>query len=346
MAHMIDNTNDRDNIAFAGAKPWHGLGAELTYGADLATWEREAGLAYKVRRATVLYRLDPNAANGVGEPAAEYKNRDVLFRSDTGAPLSVVSSDYKVVQPGEVLQFFTELVKHNRFSMEVAGVLEGGCRLWALARVNDGAAVIGHDVVRPYVLLATSYDGTLATVVKFTAVRVVCHNTLTMAAGYGAEQRGQSETDRMTGPVVQCVRVPHSRAFDAKAAQLDLGIAVNAWDRFLIQARTMAHTPVNETFAREYLRQLLPAPRAKPGETPRPVELTDAYKRILALFQGEAPMATMPEARGTAWGLLNAVTWFVDHERGSDAHRFKNAAFGAGDALKNKARDMLAEAIA
>lgn len=57
-------------------------------------------------------------------------------------------------------------------------------------------------------------------------------------------------------------------------------------------------------------------------------------------------MATMPEARGTAWGLLNAVIWYVDHQRGNDAHRFKNAAFGVGDALKSKARDMLAEVIA
>lgn len=338
MTHMIDNTNGRDSIAFAGARPWHGLGVELTPDADLEIWEREAGLGYKVRRAPVQFRID--------EPCVEYPGRDVLFRSDTGAPLSVVSSDYKIVQPAEVLHFFAELVKHNRFAMEVAGVLEGGCRVWALARVNDGATVIGHDVVRPYVLLATSYDGTLATIAKFTAIRVVCHNTLTMAAGHGAEQRGQSEMDTTSGPVVQCVRVPHSRAFDAKAAQLDLGIAVNAWDRFLIEARSMAHTPVDEPFAREYLRQLLPAPRAKPGTAPRPVDTTEAYQRILALFRGDAQMATMPEARGTAWGLLNAVTWYVDHERGSDAHRFKNATLGVGDALKTKAREMLAEVIA
>jgi hypothetical protein len=48
-----------------------------------------------------------------------------------------------------------------------------------------------------------------------------------------------------------------------------------------------------------------------------------------------------PLSKGTAYGLLNAVTEFVDHERRarSTDHRLDSAWFGQGAALKQKALD-------
>ena len=211
---------------------------------------------------------------------------------------------------------------------------------WALARVNDGAPVIGHDIVRPYVLLATSYDGSMSTTAKFTSVRVVCHNTLTMSAGsaQGAGQgRGQTEVDRTEGAVVECVRVPHSTEFDPRDARMKLGIAIDAWDRFLIDARRLAETPVNDEFVVEFLRALLPKPAKEDGK----VEDGRTFKRLMQLWKGELPSATVQEARGTAWGLLNCITWDVDHLRGGADNRLNSAWFGNGDGLKKKARDLL-----
>lgn len=220
MAHMIDQSAGRDAIAFVGQTPWHRLGRALTPGADLGTWAVEAGLEHTVERAEV------QCASPGGTIA--FPSKHVLYRSDTRAPLSVVSKGYQVVQPAEILGFFADLIKRNSFELETAGALDGGRRIWALARVNDGECLLDADMIRPYVLLATSYDATMCTTAKFTSVRVVCHNTLTMAAGHGTQ--GATEVDQAGG----VVKVGHYTKFNAADVRLDLGIVFDQWERFLV----------------------------------------------------------------------------------------------------------------
>ena len=97
MAHMIDTTTGRAAIAYAGEAPWHNLGQQLTPGASIETWTREAGLAYTVLESPVLYRT------GAATEPEMFKGRKVLHRSDTGGALAVVSDSYHVVQPAEVM---------------------------------------------------------------------------------------------------------------------------------------------------------------------------------------------------------------------------------------------------
>ena len=248
--------------------------------------------------------------------------RKVLHRSDTGGALAVVSDGYHVVQPAEVMGFFEKLVNIGGFQLETAGVLSYGRRVWGLARVNDGAEILGGDVVRPYVLLGTSYDGTMATVAKFTSVRVVCHNTITAALGSG-----------------DAVRVLHSERFDADRVRQDLGIVSDAWDRFLIQSRQLAGETLSATDADLFVASLM-----EPYKTPgTPVRESRAYRRIMELFNGKAIGADIPGVAGTRWGMLNAVTELVDHERGrSDNTRMESAWFGTGANIKSRALELLA----
>ena len=316
MAHMIDTTTGRAAIAYAGDTPWHRLGQQLTPGASIETWTREAGLAYTVLESPVLYRTE-----AASEPEL-FKGRKVLHRSDTGGALAVVSDGYHVVQPAEVMGFFEKLVNIGGFQLETAGVLSYGRRVWGLARVNDGAEILGGDVVRPYVLLGTSYDGTMATVAKFTSVRVVCHNTITAALGSG-----------------DAVRVLHSERFDADRVRQDLGIVSDAWDRFLIQSRQLAGETLSATDADLFVASLM-----EPYKTPgTPVRESRAYRRIMELFNGKAIGADIPGVAGTRWGMLNAVTELVDHERGrSDNTRMESAWFGTGANIKARALELLA----
>lgn len=337
MSHMIDMSNAQANIAYAGETPWHSLGYAIQPGDDKQVWVQKGGLAHEVRKAAVEFNTDGGSQL--------FADRFVLYRSDTVQPLSVVSKDYKIVQPAQVIGFFDELVKNNGFKLETVGSLDNGKRVWALAKVSDGAPVIGQDVVRPYLLLATSYDGSLATVAKFTTVRVVCHNTLTMSAGY-RDQKGEADTES------GAVRIPHTRHFDAKDVRLDLGIAFDAFEVFMAESKRLAKKQVNKAFAHEFLKMLLP-PGVKTEVlngvkhvTPRPIEEGKGYQSIMALFSGEALGGDMNEARGTAWGLLNAVTQHVDWSAGrSDNSRIRSAWFGSGDELKNKARNLLLEVV-
>jgi phage/plasmid-like protein (TIGR03299 family) len=323
MAHELDMSNEQANVAMLKKGAWHSLGQILEPGQPIDIWAKAAGLSHSVERATVQY-----SASGILLP---HTGKDVLYRSDTNAPLGVVGSDYNIVQPQAVLDFFAQLAANNHFELETAGSLSGGKRIWAMAKVNDGATIIGQDVVKPYVLLATSYDGTLATTARFTSVRVVCSNTL----GYASTESGDT------------VRINHSKAFSPKDAALDLGIALNGFDKFLIQSRALAKKQVNNTFAVQFLKTLLPVTMSTKMvngikvQEQMPIEKTKAFQSIMSLFNGQALGNDLLEAEGTAWGLLNAVTEHVDHGLNQNA-----AWFGYGNTLKNKARDLLLEVTA
>jgi phage/plasmid-like protein (TIGR03299 family) len=322
---MIDESTGRAAIAYAGATPWHGLGQALTPGASIDEWTREAGLGYSVLESPVQYSTPASSE------LESWPDRKVLHRSDNGAPLAVVSDGYRVVQPAEIMDFFRELVELGGFQLETAGALSYGRRVWALASVADAAPVVERDLVKPYLLLGTSYDGTMATVAKFTAIRVVCNNTITAAVG------GYGEAD--LGYLKSAVRVLHSERFNPEAVRLQLGIVANAWESFLVQSRQLADRPMAAEDADDFVAELL-----KPYHTSKlEINETRAYKRIMSLFNGGAIGSELPGVAGTRWAMLNAVTELVDHERGrSNNTRIESAWFGAGAALKARAAELLA----
>lgn len=325
MAHLIDTSNNRNNIAFTGETPWHGLGQALTPGLSVLEWQREAGLDFAVERATVEYQRN--------HIQHQFKARNMLYRSDTGAPLSVVGEKYKIVQPGQIMDFFAKLAIAGGFTLETAGSLSGGQRIWALAKLGEGADIIGHDTVLPYLLLATSFDGTLSTVAKFTTVRVVCQNTLSIAAP--ANERLKK------GPVVNSVRVTHSDTFKPDAIRASLGIATSAWEKFQIDARLLAHRELKAGDIEALTYSLLePTIQSRPDQPAPDIRKSRGYTRVLDLFGGAARGAELTEGP-TAWAWLNAVTQWVDHERGRTPDtRINSAWFGAGDTLKTRALEL------
>lgn len=307
MAHEIDMTTGKAAMAYVGDTPWHGLGQALTPDADIDTWRVQAGLDWEVKRLPVTY----------GEHL--YEGKDVLFRSDTQAPLSVVSDQYRIVQPADVLDFFGELSQVNGFTLETAGSLFGGRRIWGLAKVHDGAPIIGEDVVRPYVLLSTSFDGTLATTAKFTTVRVVCNNTLSMA------YRGKSG-----------VKVNHAATFDSTKVKADLGIVADVFDRWSLTAKRLAETPMSLDEASDFTVELL-----ADQTNVKDIRKSKDYLRVMDAF--DHGIGSDLTGGFTRWRMLNAVTEVVDHQVGRSVNnRLASAWFGNGANLKDRAFDRLA----
>ena len=104
MAHEITIRQDGfAEMAFVGETPWHELGQQLDQNADMATWRKAAGMDWTLESTPVEF-----VANGNNQT---FGGQNVLYRSDTNAPMSVVSDRYKPVQPAEVLDFFKDLVE-------------------------------------------------------------------------------------------------------------------------------------------------------------------------------------------------------------------------------------------
>ncbi|MDR5835386.1 DUF932 domain-containing protein [Caballeronia sp. LZ034LL] len=308
-------------MAFAGETPWHGLGNHLPQNQPLDVWAKQAGMDWRIDEAEVRFVA---GSTGLGSIHA-FPEQKVLYRSDTKAPLSVVSSRYQVVQPAEILEFYRDLTEVGGFELETAGVLKEGRKLWALAKTGQSALLKGRDRVNGYLLLATACDGTLATTAQFTSVRVVCNNTLSIALGDS------------TG----AVKVPHRSQFDAQAVKRQLGIAISSWDGFMARMKAMSDCKVSDSAAEAYCRRVLTYNVGPVTARAAATTNDSAVKSVLELFGGRGKGAQMASAAGTAFGVLNAITEYVDHHRRarSEDHRRDAAWFGAGSALKQKAWD-------
>lgn len=309
------------SMAYVGQQAWHGLGNQLAANQPLEVWAERAGMNWRIESSEVRF---VTGTTGIGAIHA-FPDQKVLYRSDTKAPLSVVSSRYQVVQPSEILEFYRDLTEVGGFELETAGVLKDGKKLWALAKTGQTGSLKGKDKVDGYLLLATACDGTLATTAQFTSVRVVCNNTLQIALGDG------------TGSV----KVPHRSQFDAQAVKRQLGIAVSSWDAFMARTKALAERKVSDSAAEAFLRRVLTYPVTTSSDRDALAVNERAIKAVGQLYAGRGKGAQLPSASGTAWGLLNAVTEFTDHHRRarSDDHRRDAAWFGAGATLKQKAWD-------
>ena len=321
MAHAVQS------MAYVGQTPWHELGNALPAKQPIEVWAREAGMDWTICESPVRFLTDQAGPLGTIQSFEDHK---VLYRSDTKNPLSVVGRRYQVVQPKEVLEFYRDLTEISGFELETAGVLKEGRKFWALARTGKETALKGNDVVKGYLLLATSCDGTLATTATPTTVRVVCNNTLSIALNGAAN----------------AIKVPHSTSFDAQAVKKQLGIAVSQWDGFMYRMKTLAECKVKSHEAMNYFLKVL---CASDGQDPSGALTNErALKKVQELYEGHGRGAELSAAKGTAWGLLCSVTEFVDHERRarSQEYRLDSAWFGQGANLKQKALDAALQMVA
>jgi phage/plasmid-like protein (TIGR03299 family) len=308
MAHLLET------MAYANATPWHGLGNRLSAKQPIEVWAEQSGLSFNIKEAPVCFMTPDDELEG----AWVFDDHKVLYRSDTNAPLSVVSKRYKVVQPAEILEFYRDLTEVSGFELETAGVLKQGRKIWALAKTNQSSTLKGNDTVNGYLLLATACDGTLATTAQFTSVRVVCNNTLAVALADGSG----------------AVKVPHSTKFDADQVKKQLGVSVSSWNEFMYRMKTLSERKVKSHESMQYLLDVFTDKRTH-------VCNERAMKQVLALYEGAGKGSDLASSKATAFGLLNAVTEYVDHEKRARSidHRLDSAWFGAGANLKQKALD-------
>ncbi|MEM9995129.1 MAG: DUF932 domain-containing protein [Acinetobacter pittii] len=344
MAHQIET------MAFVGQTPWHGLGNQLTRNQPIEVWAQQAGMDWRIESSNVSYMAKNERGQNIILPFEEQR---VLYRSDTHAPLSVVSQRYQEVQPKEILEFYRDLTEQSGFELETAGVLKGGRKFWALARTGQSAALKGKDVSHGYILLATACDGTLATTAQFTSVRVVCNNTLSIAI------RGQTSGEGV-------VKVPHSTKFDAEKIKQQLGISIKTWDEHMYEMKQLTQRKVTQQEAAAYfdavfnnttmnatdqeesiIQYYLKAASMDKKSNSKSEPNGRAMSKAMEMFNGQGRGADLSSAKDTAYGLLCSITEFVDHERRamSRDHRLNSAWFGMGATIKQRGMEQALEMV-
>jgi phage/plasmid-like protein (TIGR03299 family) len=328
MPHELYQIDGEYSMAYTGKTPWHGLGQEVDHNIPLSEWAKKAHLDWTVVEAPVELVLR-GAGYRDGDVHLPFAGKKAFYRSDNWMPLSVVGSKYKAVQPLEVLEFFRDLIEEHGFVMETAGSVMDGRRVWALASMNQSFELSGKDIVKAYLLMATSCDRSMATTVALTSTRVVCNNTLEFAY---ENTQGKGENT--------AIRVPHAATFNAEDVKLNLFGIDSSWAKFRGLAFRLSESRISDEQAVKFFMNLYHNKKLGNDYSDVPP------KTVTNLFElyKEGVGSTLESAQGTLWGAVNAVTRFVDHVRGRGVDtRLKYSWFGMGRNEKMKSWKMACE---
>ena len=306
MAHQVET------MAYAGEVPWHGLGKQVLPDLSPEQMLYEAGLDWSVEKVPAFAEVN-------GEKVAVGKS--ALVRSSDSKVLDVVGDDWNPVQNAEAFGFFADFVSEGNMEMHTAGSLKGGQMVWALAKVKDESfELFGDDRVDSYLLFSNPHMYGKSIDVRFTPIRVVCNNTLTLSLGTSSKNS---------------VKVSHRTQFDAEQVKETMGIASSKLNQYKEMSQFIASKRFTEDSKIEYLEKLFPVL----GEAKRK-QRSKGAQGVLDILDTQ-PGAQYGE--GTFWQLFNGVTYYVDHEMGRNAdNRMSAAWFGSG--VKKK-QDALALAV-
>ena len=159
-----------ESMFYVREKPWHGLGTMVEDAPSSIDALTLAGLDWSVIQKDVLTQD--------GDPIPGFK---VNLRDSDGAVLGIVSDRYRVVQNTDAFRFTDDLLGEG-VTYETAGALQGGRKVWMLARMPQRYFIAG-DEIAPYLVVMNSHDGSSGIKVAMTPIRVVCQNTLNLALG-------------------------------------------------------------------------------------------------------------------------------------------------------------------
>lgn len=314
MAHNIEFVNGEAQMAWAGETPWHGLGKEVP--PDLSTDQmlKAAGLDWSVTKIPA-YATIGNKKVSVGWSA--------LTRSSDDKVLGVVSNDWNPVQNQEAFDFFKDFVDAGDMQMHTAGSLAGGTIVWALAKVNDSFDVFKGDQVDSYLLFTNPHKFGQGIDIRFTPIRVVCNNTLTLSLNTHSSN---------------VFKQSHRRVFDATTAKETLGIARQKLNKYKEMAEFLGTKRYTEQKLKEYMAGVFPMTTKKEENT---LNLSRAATKALELVEVQPGNKFAP---GTWWNAFNAVTFMTDHLAGrSDETRLKSAWYGQNKNVKVKALETAVE---
>ena len=272
-----------ETMFYTREKPWHGLGIRVAEAPSSEEALRLAGLDWQVKQEPVY--------TDTGEVIPGYKAN---IRDRDRRVLGVVTDRYKIIQNQEAFAF-TDALLGKGVRYETAGSLQGGRRVWLLARLPKEYIISGEQV-SPYLVFSNTHDGSGAVKVALTPVRVVCCNTLNLAL----DTAKRSWSMIHTGNIRDKLQEAEDTLFMAEAYMMQLGKEFGNLQRQKITDRQVA----------EYIEMLLPL--EKDATAIQNKNITKLREDMAHRYYDA------PDLQGTgknAYRFLNAVSDFATHAK-------------------------------
>lgn len=306
--HLLEVIDGKASLAWSGETPWHNLGREVPNDISVEEMMKAANLDWTVSTVPLYGK--------VGDKLVQ-ANHAFLKRDSDDSILDEVTLDWKPVQNAEAFDFFKKFVDAGHMEMSTAGALKNGQIVWALAKVKESFTVFKEDVVDSYLLFSLPHKFGQSIDVRFTPIRVVCNNTLSLALESAHNGR---------------VRVTHRTEFNPERVSEMLGIAHSKMEVYKEAAEYLGRKRYTKKALEDYASALFPLTTTK-EDTKK--EMSRSASQIVSLVDIQ-PGADF--ARGSWWAAFNSVTFFVDHIHGrNDNNRLTSAWYGSGQKIKEEA---------
>ncbi len=333
MAHELEINEATGQASFASLRQpaWHNLGtvfqeevstAEMLSLASLDNWN---------------VRLEDVAvpAGFTSDRNYSFVSRTNPFNAEQTDILGVVGERYVPLQNEDLFSFGDNLLDGGG-RWETAGSIKGGRQVFgsiALERetVLDPNGV--SDVVKSYLLLNTSHDGSIAIQASITPVRVVCANTLNLALGRTKKRDG----------VKQSFKIRHTQTAQGRVqvARETLGLANAYMDEFDKMAKLMIEKEITAQQFNDIILAAYPKPtKDTKGAVKKWQNKVDLINDI---YTGEFNHTIA----GNAWGALNALTERLDWHRSARGANNENLLASASgfDATINAEKNRLLKVV-
>ena len=313
--HDLEIINGEASMFYCGEKPWHGLGTELEKPATSKEAIQAAKLDWTVEKQQLYL---PNQ-----EPA---HNTFATIKAGNNKILGIVGSSYTPLQNAEAFEFFDSIVGEGKAIYHTAGALLEGKVVWILAKLPGEIRVTDDDITEKYLLLSNSHDGSSAVQIKFTPIRVVCNNTLTLAF---ADQ--------------QYLSVYHQRDIKARLNDVPkiLNIVNKKYSEIEESFKALLTIQMTDITIKKYLEDVFPDPKNRKDPKLYEYEIAKAKSnREWAKYFFENGVGNnLSGVKGSLWAVYNGVTELVDHKitKQSQDRKLNTIWFGDGAVVKGKA---------
>ena len=261
-----------------GGVPWHGKGTALEGVFTAEEGLVAAGLDFE----TLIKDAGYSDVFGNFVPVA---GDHYTYRSDTGAILGRVGAKYTPLNNKDAFAWADGLVADGGAHYETAGALYEGKKTFMALHFPEHVMVVGNDdLVKTYLVVANSHDGSEKLTAAVTGIRVVCANTLRAALDSAKSMWKVRHTSGLQDRMAE--------------ARLALGMTIDYMKAFERVANEMNNVDISSSALRIALEDVDWAPRH--------------IDKVIDLFDN-AP--NLEGVRGSLWAAWNAGVEQVQWER-------------------------------
>jgi phage/plasmid-like protein (TIGR03299 family) len=318
MSHKLDTRNGAAGMIYRGETPWHGLGKKVTH--EIKTTDEAVDLCdmnFPIELQQLIIEKDSRKVK-----------RFAVVRLDTGDVFGTVGPGWHIHRQKDFFKALQPMVDGGFGTIETAGVVRKGARIWMMLKINRPDCVIVpgvSDTVEKNILLAQGYDGKLGIHFGCTPIRTVCDNTLTAA---------------IHGGTSALLRFSHTK-FAMKGVDAAREIMMEADTKFEEVAkvyRALAAKSATVEQVRAYVKKVFHPEKRRNSVDAQALMASIACDRQAAEIVDEAlekenqrkqrimesvvelfetsKTIQMPGVANTGWGAYNSVTEYLTWERG------------------------------